>query len=81
MESQIPRISPPAVTVLAQDIAFLGSFVDSLGNPILKENLDGLTQTVALMQTENPEEFFDIGVANRKYGRVDRANGAILLEK
>jgi hypothetical protein len=33
------------------------------------------------MQTENPEEFFDIGVANRKYGRVDRANGAILLEK
>ena len=81
MESQIPRISRPAVTVLAQDIAFLGSFVDSLGNPILKENLDGLTQTVALMQTENPEEFFDIGVANRKYGRVDRANGAILLEK
>jgi len=33
------------------------------------------------MQTENPEEFFDVGQANKKYGRVDRSNGAILLEK
>lgn len=81
MDPQIPRLSPAAVTVLAQDIAFLGSFVDSLGNPILRENLDGLTQTVALMQTDNPDEFYDNGIANRKYGRVDRANGAILLEK
>jgi hypothetical protein len=66
---------------LAQDVSFLSKFVDSLGNPILKENLDELVQTVALMQTSDPDEFFDVSQANKKYGRVDRANGAILLEK
>jgi len=33
------------------------------------------------MRTDNPDEFFDVSQANRKYGRVNRANGAILLEK
>ena len=60
---------------------FLADFVSSLDNPVLRENLDELVQTVALMRTENPDEFFDVSQANRKYGRVDRANGAILLEK
>jgi hypothetical protein len=75
------RISPAAIRLLATDVQFLSNFVDTLKNPILKENLDELIQTVALMQTDNPEEFFDVGQANRKYGRVDRTNGAILLEK
>jgi exocyst complex component 6 len=81
LANHIPAISPPAVQTLAQDVRYLSDFVDELGNPILKENLDELQQTVALMQTNQPEEFFDVGLANRKYGRVDRANGAILLEK
>jgi hypothetical protein len=52
-----------------------------LGNPILLEHLQELGQTVALMKTTDPDEFFDVSQANKKYGRVDRANGAILLEK
>jgi exocyst complex component 6 len=47
----------------------------------LKENLDELVQTIALMQTTDPDEFFDVSQANKKYGRVDRTNGAILIEK
>ncbi|QDS70544.1 hypothetical protein FKW77_010392 [Venturia effusa] len=81
LDEQVPRISPAALRVLAQDVAFLGNFVDSLNDPILRENLDGLFQTVSLMQSENPEEFYDTGIANRKYGRVDRIHGITLLEK
>jgi hypothetical protein len=81
LDSSVTRVSPAAVRLLTTDVQFLSSFVDTLQNPILKENLDELIQTVALMATDNPEEFFDVGQANRKYGRVDRANGAILLEK
>jgi exocyst complex component 6 len=66
---------------LSQDVEYLSQFVGSLGNPILKENLDELVQTVTLMKTTDPDEFFDVSQANKKYGRVDRANGAILLEK
>jgi hypothetical protein len=49
--------------------------------PILRENLDELQQTVQLMQAENAEEFYDISVRNKKYGRVDAMNGPVLLEK
>lgn len=75
------RITPFAVQALATDTEFLSSFVDSLNNPILKENLDELLQTVALMGTDNLDEFFDIAQRNRKYGKVDREKGALLIEK
>jgi hypothetical protein len=57
------------------------SFVGSLNNPILLENLDELTQTVALMGTDSSDEFFDIAQRNRKYGKVDPIKGPILIEK
>jgi exocyst complex component 6 len=77
----VKRITPAAARLLSQDVEHLSQFVGSLANPILKENLDELVQTVALMQTTDPDEFFDVSQANKKYGRVDRNNGAILLEK
>lgn len=56
--------------------------MDSLDNAaILKENLDELQQTVMLMQTENPDEFYDISIRNKKFGRVDAMNGPRILEK
>lgn len=67
--------------MLAKDVAYLTEFVDSLGSPILRENLDELQQTVALMQSDNPDEYYDISLRNRKYGRVDAMNGPVLLEK
>ena len=45
------------------------------------ENLDELTQTVALMGSSNSDEFFDVAQRNRKYGKVDSMKGAILIEK
>jgi hypothetical protein len=81
LDMNVRKITPSAITALAQDVNFLSKFVDSLQNPILKENLDELVQSVTLMQTNDPDEFFDVSQANKKYGRVDRANGAILIEK
>ena len=81
LDANVKKITPSATQTLAKDVDYLSQFVESLGNPILKENLDELVQTVALMRTSDPDEFFDVSQANKKYGRVDRANGAILLEK
>lgn len=75
------RINPNGVAALAQDIRYLTEFVDTLGNPILRENLDELQQTVMLMQAENSDEFYDVSTRNKKYGRVDAMNGPLLLEK
>ena len=57
------------------------SFVESLNNPILLENLEELQQTVNLLQTDNPDEYYDVGVRNRKYGRVNPSHGQELLQK
>ncbi|KAF1812006.1 exocyst complex subunit Sec15-like protein [Eremomyces bilateralis CBS 781.70] len=81
LDSSVRGISPAAIQTLANDVQHLVDFVDGLGNPILKENLDELVQTVALMQSDTPDEFYDVSQRNKKYGRVDREHGAILLEK
>lgn len=81
LDDNVKRITPPAVASLALDTQYLERFVESLGNPILMENLDELTQTVALMGTEDSLEFYDISQRNKKYGKVDQLKGAILLEK
>lgn len=75
------KINPNGVAALAKDVEYLAEFVDSLGVPILRENLDELQQTVHLMQAENTDEFYDISTRNKKYGRVDAINGPVLLEK
>ncbi|KAL4747646.1 hypothetical protein BDW72DRAFT_9038 [Aspergillus terricola var. indicus] len=78
---EVKRINPNGVMALAKDVEYLYQFVDSLNNPILRENLDELQQTVQLMQAENADEFYDISMRNKKYGRVDAINGPTLLEK
>ena len=81
LDPGVTKITPAAVRLLDVDVKHLSQFVDSLGNAILHENLDELRQTVDLMGTENKEEFFDVGLRNRRYGRVDKVHGAVLLEK
>lgn len=81
LDDSVKRITPAAVQTLATDAAFLSSFVESLKNPILMENLDELMQTVALMASDNAEEFFDIAQRNRKYGKVDQLKGTVLSAK
>ena len=81
MAPDVKRINPNGVAALAKDVRYLTDFVDTLGNPILGQNLEELQQTVSLMQAENSEEFYDVSIRNKKYGRVDAMNGPVLLEK
>ena len=60
---------------------YLTDFVDTLGNPVLQQNLEELQQTISLMQAENSDEYYDVATRNKKYGRVDAMNGPLLLEK
>ncbi|KJZ75983.1 hypothetical protein HIM_04439 [Hirsutella minnesotensis 3608] len=82
LSPEVKHISAHGVSALAQDVQYLTEFVSSLENgQMLKENLDELQQTINLMQSDNHEEFFDISIRNKKYGRVDALNGPLLLEK
>ncbi|PBP17061.1 exocyst complex component [Diplocarpon rosae] len=82
LSPSVKKINPNGVAALAKDVTYLSDFIDTLDNaPILKENLDELQQTVLLMQTENPDEFYDVAIRNKKFGRVDALNGPVLLEK
>ncbi|KAG5206056.1 Exocyst complex component SEC15 [Trichophyton interdigitale] len=81
LDPEVKIINPNGVAALARDADYLSKFVDSLEVPILRENLDELQQTVQLMMAENTDEYYDIAVRNKKYGRVDPMNGPVLLEK
>jgi len=67
LSPDIKKINPNGVAALAKDVDYLSKFVDSLGVPILRENLDELQQTICLMQAENTDEFYDISTRNKKY--------------
>lgn len=75
------RINPNGVAALAKDVQYLSDFVDTLRNPVLQQNLEELQQTIALMQAEKSDEYYDVSTRNKKYGRVDALNGPLLLEK
>ncbi|MCJ1419379.1 hypothetical protein MMC32_005734 [Xylographa parallela] len=81
LSPEVKKINPNGVAALAKDVRFLSDFVDTLGNPILQQNLDELQQTVTLMQAGNSDEYYDVSTRNKKYGRVDALNGPLLLEK
>ena len=82
LSPEVKKINPHGVAAMAKDVQYLTKFVSSLENAfMLEQNLDELQQTIALLQSENHDEFFDITMRNRKYGRVDAMNGPILLEK
>lgn len=82
LSPEVKRINPNGVMAMAKDVQYLTTFVGSLENAfMLEQNLDELQQTVALMQSDNHDEFFDISTRNKIYGRVDAINGPVLLEK
>ncbi|KAG9246369.1 exocyst complex subunit Sec15-like-domain-containing protein [Calycina marina] len=82
LSSDVKKINPNGVAALAKDVSFLAEFIDSLENAaILKQNLDELQQTVQLMQLEEPNDYYDTSIRNRKFGMVDPLNGPQLLEK
>ncbi|KAK3997266.1 putative exocyst complex component sec15 [Cladorrhinum sp. PSN332] len=82
LSPDVKKINPNGVAAMAMDVQHLSTFVAGLENAfMLEQNLDELQQTVALMQSGNHDEFFDISTRNKKFGRVDAMNGPILIEK
>ena len=81
LSADVKKINPNGVAAMSKDVKYLTEFVDTLGNPILNQNLGELQQTILLMQSDNSDEYYDVSTRNKKYGRVDAMNGPILLEK
>ncbi|THZ80636.1 exocyst complex subunit Sec15-like protein [Aureobasidium pullulans] len=87
LDPSIRRLSPQSVTAFRLDTEHLIEFVRSLDNPVLMEGLDELRQTVELMAVAKEgegraeEEFFDVEKGRKRFGKVDKMNGAELLEK
>ncbi|KAK0645880.1 exocyst complex subunit Sec15-like protein [Cercophora newfieldiana] len=82
LSPDVKKINPNGVEAMSLDVEHLTQFVLGLDNAfMLEQNLDELQQTVALMKLENHEEFFDISIRNKKYGRVNEKHGFTLLEK
>lgn len=78
----VSRITTSAVAQLRVDVDELVKYVETLPTaPVLLGTLDELIQTVALMETNSPEEFYDISLRNKKYRGVDPMKGPVLLEK
>jgi len=82
LNPSIERITTTSISQLSMDISHFRSYVETLpNNSILLESLDELVQTVALMSTDQPDEFYDISLRNKKYRNVDPLKGPQLLEK
>ncbi|RKF60779.1 Exocyst complex component sec15 [Erysiphe neolycopersici] len=82
LSPQVKAINPNGVAALATDVSYLEEFVSTLPNALLlKDGLDELLQVVALMKLDSPDEFYDLAVRNRKFGRVDPIVGTNILSK
>ena len=91
LSSQVPRINQTAIRQLLVDVAFLQQFAESLPQNNISDSedqpqylnsaLDELCQSIALLSAPNSEEFYEIGVRQKKYRAVDPLKGPILLEK
>ncbi|KAF2841718.1 exocyst complex subunit Sec15-like protein [Patellaria atrata CBS 101060] len=78
----VHRLSRGVIDQFAADVAYFVEFVQQLQMPSMAQNLEELTQVVALLTSNNgEEEFFDVASRNRRYGKVDPQQGAELLEK
>ena len=82
LSDTVDRITTTTIAQLNMDIGHFRSYVETLPNNfVLLESLDELIQTVALMSTDQPDEFYDISLRNKKYRNVDPLKGPMLLEK
>jgi hypothetical protein len=82
LSDSVDRITTTTITQMDMDISHFRSYVETLPNNfVLLESLDELVQTIALMRTDQPDEFYDISLRNKKYRNVDPLKGPMLLEK
>ena len=77
----VKMINKIAVQDLDTDVTYLQKFVQGLGEPLLLQVFEELDQTVDLLQSDNADEFYDIGTRMKKYANVNPLTGPNLLEK
>ena len=78
----VRKINPNGVRQLAIDVDFLYKYIGTLPNSfILGESLEELQQTIALLQTDTVEDFYDVSLRNKKYRQVNPQKAPELLEK
>ncbi|EXJ62821.1 hypothetical protein A1O7_03261 [Cladophialophora yegresii CBS 114405] len=82
LSDSVERITTATIAQMDMDISHFRAYVETLPNNfVLLESLDELVQTIALMRTDQPDEFYDISLRNKKYRNVDPLKGPMLLEK
>ncbi|PSK56513.1 hypothetical protein B9Z65_6137 [Elsinoe australis] len=88
LDDTVRKISPQAVRLYELDVNHLVNFVRVQdNNTTLLAGLEEVQQTKDLMslaagpEGRAEEEFFDAERSRKRFGKVDRANGAMLLEK
>ncbi len=82
LSDSVTRITSATIAQMDMDINHFRAYVETLPNNfVLLESLDELIQTIALMLTDQPDEFYDISLRNKKYRNVDPMKGPMLLEK
>ncbi|TGZ82689.1 exocyst complex subunit Sec15-like protein [Ascodesmis nigricans] len=84
MDNDVTAITKDAVEDVWVDVEHLCSVAGKIKEehqwdlgPFLEE----LLQTVELMRSGNGDEFYEVAKGNKKYARVNRENGPVLLEK
>jgi exocyst complex component 6 len=82
LSPSVRKINPNGVKQLAIDVDFLYKYIGTLPNSfILGESLEELQQTIALLQTDTVEDFYDVSLRNKKYRQVNPQKAPELLEK
>src|SRR5690606_33040075 len=81
LQDDVRAISPAAVKTLDLDVRNLEEYVQSLNVPTLPSIFDELRQTIDLLQSNDPDEFYNIETRMKRYAAVNAMNGPILLEK
>ncbi|KAF3925575.1 hypothetical protein ABW21_db0203808 [Orbilia brochopaga] len=83
LSEHIRMINKIAVANMDIDVTYLEAFVKTLERDgvLLPGLFDELRETVNLLKSGNPEEFYDISIRMRHYTNVNPLNGPVLLEK
>ncbi|EWC45077.1 hypothetical protein DRE_06216 [Drechslerella stenobrocha 248] len=83
LADHIKMINKVAVANMDIDISYLEAFVKTLESEgvLLPGLFDELRETVNLLKSKNPEEFYDISIRMRHYTNVNLLNGPVLVEK
>ncbi|KAI9164434.1 Rab GTPase-binding exocyst subunit S15 [Blastocladiella emersonii ATCC 22665] len=77
----VRRINMAFVDQFAVDVEFLERFVNGLGDANVQDTFLVLRQAVNLVRAENPTDYLDAGIINKRYNRLKKQVVVTLLEK